>query len=313
MIRLFRSIEDIPAPRPGRGAVVAFGSFDGLHRGHRALIARVRREARRREGQAFVLSFTNHPLSVLAPPYCPKLLLSLERKVEILAQLGVDAVALPEFTPALGRIPARRFIRDVLIRRIGMRHIVCGYDCRFGRDGRGDGELLRAESRSLNYGVEVLPPLEHDGAPVSSGLARELLDLGEVGRAVTLLERPHELTGQVVTGDGRGRQLGFPTANLQFPESLLVPAHGVYAVWADVDSRRYGGMINLGVRPTFEGPAFSAEVHLFNFDRSIYGKSVTVYFLRRLRDEKRFAGPAALVRQLKADRAAAVRALQTFG
>ena len=313
MIRVYRSLDDVQLKREGKPVVVAFGSFDGLHRAHRALIRRVCEQAEGLNGLSSVLSFSNHPLRVLAPPYCPKLLMSPERKIEILRQMGVDVAIVPEFTRELSVVSAKRFILEVLLERLGMSHIVCGYDCRFGHGGQGNGELLKSEGQRLGFSVEVFEAWLQDGVPIGSRLIRELLLIGEVERAADLLERPHELTGEVIRGERRGRRLGFPTANLRFPEECVAPAMGVYAVWADVGGMRYGGMMNLGMRPTFGQPDVVPEVHLFNFSGEIRGETLTVYFLRRLRGEKRFSGPQALIRQLRSDRRAAQRALLEYG
>ncbi|OPZ15846.1 MAG: Riboflavin biosynthesis protein RibF [candidate division BRC1 bacterium ADurb.BinA364] len=313
MIRVFESLEDVSLGRQGCDTVVAFGSFDGLHWAHRELIGRVIREARARGGLSVVLSFSNHPLSVLAPPYCPKLLLSPRRKLEILEQLGVDVAILPEFTRELARMPAERFLRECLIERIGMRHIVVGYDCRFGAEGKGDGEMLKSAAPRLGFTVEAMGPMREGGAVIGSRAIRSLLNLGRVEAAAALLLRPHELAGRVVQGDKRGRQLGFPTANLEFDPRYLIPAAGVYAIWADAAGTRYGGMINLGRRPTFGRMAFVPEAHLFSFEGDLYGQEIVVYFLGRLRGEKRFANAEALRRQLERDRQRARRALLRHG
>ncbi|MCX7016459.1 MAG: bifunctional riboflavin kinase/FAD synthetase [Candidatus Sumerlaeota bacterium] len=311
-MRVFRSLDEPRLAAEGKPVALAFGSFDGLHRAHRALIRRVREQAQALGGVSAVLSFSNHPLSVLAPPYAPRLLLSPERKVEILRQLGVDVAILPEFTRDLSHIAAKRFIHEFLVGRLGLRHIVCGYDCRFGAGGQGDGAMLRDEGRRLGFTAEVFEAVRGDGAIIGSQLIRDLLAEGEAERAARLLERPHELAARVVSGERRGRRLGFPTANLEFSEEYVIPANGVYAVWVDVRHARYGGMINLGMRPTFGRLSYVPEVHLFHFREDMYGEAVTVYFLRRLRSERRFPDAEALIRQLRRDRANAQKALRAF-
>ena len=313
MTQVYRSLDSLPSGGPARPAALAFGSFDGLHRAHRALVARVRERARRLGAQSLVLSFSNHPLGILAPPYCPKLLLDPGRKIELLTELGVDAIVLPEFTRELSQMPPRRFVRELLVERLGMRHIVSGYDCRFGLGGKGGSELLKEMGGELGFEVEILPPLMDQDVVISSRLVRALIAMGDVERAAEFLERPHELTGKVVAGDQRGRTLGFPTANLRFSEEFQLPAYGVYAIWADVRGHRYGGMMNIGANPTFDQSTLSPEAHLFDFEGDIYGESMTVYFLRMLRKELRFPSAEALRRQLDLDRQTALEALRHFG
>ncbi len=308
-MQVYHRLDELNLAQEGRHTAVAFGSFDGLHVGHRLLLERVRHVAAEQNLHSLVLTFSNHPLSVLAPPYAPQLLLTPERKIQILEQLGIDIVVMPPFTMEVAHISARHFIREILLERLGMRHIVAGYDCRFGHKGTGDGEMLRIEGERLGFGMEEFQAQMDDGITVGSRVIRELLLMGNVEKAMELLERPHELRGTVIHGEERGRQLGFPTANLQFPEPYLIPANGVYAIWADVGNRRYGGMINLGRRPTFGTLAFLPEAHLFNFKGEIYGEEMTVYFLRRLRDEKRFESAEALKQQLIIDQQTAREAL----
>jgi len=311
-MRVFRSLDEPRLAGEGKPVALAFGSFDGLHRAHRALIRRVREQAEALGGLSAVLSFSNHPLSVLAPPYAPKMLLSPERKIEILRQLGVDVVILPEFTRDVSHITAKRFIHEFLVGRLGLRHIVCGYDCRFGAGGQGGGAMLQDEGRRLGFTAEVFEAMRRDGAVIGSQFIRDLLAEGEVERAAQLLDRPHELAARVATGEQRGRRLGFLTANLEFSEQCVIPANGVYAVWVDVRGARYGGMINLGVRPTFGRLSYVPEVNLFHFHEDIYGEALTVYFVRRLRSERRFPDAAALIRQLRLDRVHAQKALRAF-
>lgn len=308
-MQVYRHFDDLDLKARNIHTVVAFGSFDGLHQGHRMLLARVRNVAQKNGWAPAVLTFENHPLSILAPPYCPQLLMSPERKLEVLEQLGMDVAVVPKFTQQLSRMPAEQFIQEILVSRMGMRHIVCGYDCRFGHKGAGDGAMLLKEGHRLQFSVDIFDARQSGGMIVSSRVIRELISFGQVEKAMELLERPHELKGRVKIGDRRGRELGFPTLNLDFEGNYQVPANGVYAVWADVQGRRYGGMINLGTRPTFDGISYVPEAHLFNFNGDVYGETVTIYFIARLRDELKFTGPDMLRRQLELDRLNAQRAL----
>lgn len=309
---VFHNISEVDLRSSGRQTVVAFGSFDGLHQGHRMLLSRVLEISEADNLIPAVLTFENHPLSVLAPPYCPELLMSPRRKLDVLEQLGMRLVVMPPFTRELSLMPAKQFLREVLLERMQMRHIICGYDCRFGHKGLGDGQMLKSEGKRLGFGVEIFEARRSDGVVIGSSVIRELLALGQVDKAVDLLERPHELRGVVIHGEERGRTLGYPTANLKFEDNYLVPANGVYAIWADVENKRYGGMINLGVRPTFGQPKFLPEAHLFEFNEMIYDETIDIYFLSKLRDERKFQSPADLMVQLEKDKKDAQAVLLNF-
>jgi riboflavin kinase/FMN adenylyltransferase len=300
-MRAINSLQEVKLGRLGREIYLTLGVFDGMHRGHQALIRRVVDEARQRRALGVVFTFQNHPLEVLAPPYCPLRLLTPDRKLEILRGLGVDIAIMIPFTRRFARLGAREFVEDILVRRCRVRKIFCGADYRFGYEGKGDVGHLRSLGREYGFSVETIEPVEYRGMVVSSTKIRELLQEGMVDRAARLLTRPYDLVGRVKKGKGVGRTLGFPTANLDVGENVIVPAVGVYAVIGEHGKRRYGGMVNIGYSPTLGGDTFGIEIHMFDFCRKMGRKQIRIFFLKRLRSEKRFATLSKLQKQLRKD------------
>ncbi|NQU43269.1 riboflavin biosynthesis protein RibF, partial [bacterium] len=287
VMRLFRELEDVnglelPSPR-----IMTAGVFDGLHRAHCTLVRGVVEKARSEtSGSSMVFTFSNHPLSVLAPAYQPKKLLSSERKAQLLNLTGLDVLIMPEFTARLAALDPDAFIQEVLVGRFRVDHLVVGFDFRFGSQGCGDADLLVRRGRELGFEVEVLPAVYEQEWPVSSTRIRELVEEGRVRLAADMLGRPYELEGPVVHGHGRGTGLGYPTANLLFDPAFATPASGVYAVLASIDGRIHPAMMNLGSSPTFQGTEYRPEVFLFDYaGESLYDNRLRVYFIERLREE----------------------------
>jgi riboflavin kinase/FMN adenylyltransferase len=302
------------APAFGRSdCVVTVGTFDGVHRGHAHVITRVLEAARERSAPSVLVTFDPHPLRIVRPESAPPLLTTPREKVEVLAATGLDAVALLVFDRTVAEASPRTFVERWLIGRFGLGHIVVGYDHAFGHNRSGNVETLRALGRSLGFGVDVVAPLSSDEGPISSTRIRAALAAGDVGAAAHALGRPYLLRGTVVRGDGRGRALGFPTANLHVPRDKLVPTPGIYAARAYAVGRAFDAVVHIGPRPTFPGAAPTLEVHLFDFDGALYGRHVRVDFCARLRGIERFADARALVRAMEADAAAARRALSDGG
>ena len=298
------------ATRAGRPPLaLAIGNFDGVHRGHLELVRVARARAATIGGEAAVLTFWPHPARVFAPALAPPLILSLERRLELLASAGVDVAIVEPFTPAFASIEAEAFVRDVLAVRLGAREIVVGYDFSFGRGRRGTPALLQTLGAELGLGVTIVAAVSIDGLPCSSTRVRELVREGRVEDAAVLLGRPVELTGLVVRGAGRGRGLGVPTANVA-PEAELLPRLGIYAARAHVLGE--GGVVasscaaalSVGENPTFAAPGragVTVEAHLLDFDGDLYGKRLRLDVRSRLRDERRFDSTEALVAQIAAD------------
>lgn len=292
-------------PAHVRGTVVTVGTFDGIHLGHRAILRRIGRRARARGAASLLLTFDPHPLRVVRPEAAPALLTLPDEKKEILARSDLDYVAFIPFTTAFSRYAPERFVEEVLVRRFRAAELVIGYDHGFGRGRAGDVAVLERLGALHGFDVAVVRGVEVAGTPVSSTRIRAAMAEGDVAAAAAGLGRPYALRGTVVRGMGRGRTLGFPTANLTPPPpDKLLPAEGIYAVRASVGTELRQGLLHLGPRPTFAGAPPTIELFLIDFDRDIYGEHVVVEFLQRLREVRPFATQAALIEQMQRDLAA---------
>jgi riboflavin kinase/FMN adenylyltransferase len=280
---------------------VTLGIFDGLHLGHQKIGRRVIERAAQIGGTSCVVTFDPHPREVLNPGESPDLLTTTEKKTELIEQLGVDALCLIRFTPEFANIEARAFVSDFLIKKLQMKAIVVGYDWRFGKDRKGDVQLLREMSKDDGYEVEQVDRVEVDGQPISSTLIRELVLEGDLKLAAKYLDRNYSITGAIVEGAGLGRKIGFPTANIE-PHHEAIPPNGIYAVWVDVTGVRKPGTLNIGYRPTVsKEKKRTIEVHIMDFYHDIYNKEIEVTFVERLRAEKKFASLEVLSEQIKKD------------
>ena len=297
-------------PAPPGGSAVTIGVYDGVHRGHQTVLTDLaKRGGLLGVAQRAVLTFDRHPLTLVAPERVPGLLSTIEQRLEVLESLGVDFVGILPFEE-VREMYAAEFIHQVLLGSLGARLVVVGTNFRFGRDREGDVTALREEGTRHGFEVDAVELLRGDGATVSSSAIRGLLVAGDVEGVAGALGRPFELRGRVVAGDGRGHAIGFPTANLSFPDGMALPARGVYAAKVDVGNESISGVANVGVRPTFGGEALTVEVHLLGFDDDLYGQTLGVHFRYRLRDERRFAGVDELVAQITRDAEEAKRLLQ---
>ena len=284
-----------------RGCVVAVGTFDGVHIGHQVLISRAVSLAREADVPCVVFTFQNHPLSVLAPQRVPSFLSSSEERRRVFASLGVDFVIEEPFTKELASLSAEGFLSR-LVETLAPRTVVVGENFSFGAGGRGTPEFLASQGKNMGFHVEKVPLLSHAGETVSSTRIRVLLSAGDVLLAGELLGRPFSITGVVVHGDERGRTLGFPTANLLPPKGEACPANGAYAVRVVLGSGEEKiGVANVGSNPTFDGNERRVEAHLLDFSGDLYGQDITVRFVERLRAEKKFPSPEALVGQIRRD------------
>ncbi len=307
-----RTVHDqsgLPSDVPG--TVITVGSFDGVHRGHLDILARLVNHARDRALSSLLVTFDPHPLEVVNPAAAPPLLTVGHEKLEVLAESGIDYVAVLPFTPALQRLTAEQFVDRVLRERFRMRALLMGHDHGFGRNRSGDVGTMQALGVTRGFEVEVIPAVTAPGGRlISSTAIRRAVAGGDLDHAAEGLGRPYAISGTVAAGDGRGRELGFRTLNLTLPSSRkLLPPAGVYAVRAQTPLGAFGGMMNLGPRPTFGDLTVSVEVHLFDAEGDFYGLPVRVDVLRWLRDIRKFDGPAALVAQLKEDERQARTAL----
>lgn len=286
---------------PG-GAVVTVGTFDGVHRGHRAVLDEIRRRAEAAALRSVLVTFDPHPLAVVRPQAAPGLLTTPREKREILAETGIDVAVFLAFTPALSRYSPRRFVEEILVGRLDVRQLVIGYDHGFGRGREGDAHTLQALGGEFGFSVDVVPAVSLDTETVSSTRVRAAIAQGEVAAAMEPLGRGYPLIGRVEPGDGRGRQLGFPTANLgSIPADKLVPAEGVYAVWANLPTGVHPGALHVGPRPTFPGARPSIELHVLDFEGDLYGSWIRVDFVQRIRGIAAFDSVDALVERMRAD------------
>ena len=304
---------DLP-PRPGalKGAVVAIGNFEGVHRGHRAVIGAAVARARGLGRPAAALTFEPHPRAFFNPVQPLFRLTDATTKLRLLAATALDGAILMKFDAALAALDPAAFVARVLVERYAVSGAVIGYDFHFGKARAGTPAFLKEEGERLGFAVDVVPELTDDGRRVSSGAIREALAAGHVGEAADLLGYPWFVTGEVVRGDRRGRELGYPTANLRLDPGCGL-RHGIYAVRFGVDGRRYDGVASFGRRPMFDSGIVLLEVFLFDFSGDLYGRTLDVAFIGWIRPEMRFDSIADLIRRIGDDCSLARMALKRAG
>ncbi len=293
-----RSLSELP--EPGRSSIVGIGNYDGLHRGHQTVLSTVVRRAQRQRGTSTVITFDPHPLKVLRPEGAPQMILPLAERIRLVEELGVERMLLLEFTLPFSRTPATTFVEEVLVAGLHCSEVYIGRNFRFGRDREGGVELLQEMGASRGFRALGAKEVRYKEFIISSTLVRSTLADGQVALARRLLGRPFTLKGKVVHGEGRGRSLDFPTANLEL-ENEIVPCEGVYITRAVLPGRSYPAATNIGRRPTFGGHQMVTETHLLDCTEDLYGTPLRLEFLRRLRDERTFEGPDALRLQIKRD------------
>ncbi len=293
-------IDSLPMPGPFPGCVLTVGTFDGVHIGHRHLLQRVRAYARELRLPSVVVTFWPHPRSVIQSTGVD-LLCDRTERLELLRSFCLDHVVELDFDSALSRMPAADFVQEILLERLGMRHLLMGYDHAFGRGRDGTPVHMRALAERFGFEVEFLEALQVQGEPVSSTRIRRELAAANLEQATRLLGRAYSFHGEVVHGDARGRSIGFPTANLQLEAHKVLPREGVYAVCVHVQDRVYGGMMNLGARPTFDDPRPLPEIHLLDFQGDLYGQDLVIELVEYIRDTIRFESITHLRDQLRMD------------
>ena len=291
---------DVELPPRSRPAVT-LGNFDGVHLGHQRAMSLLRERAAALASPSVVVTFEPHPVSVLRPEQAPGRILTPELKREVIASLGIDLLLIIPFTEEFSQIEPDDFVRRVLLDALGAGELVLGGNFRFGRGRAGDLDSLRELGQRHGFLVRQVEAASHDGAVISSSRIRAALADGGADEAATMLGRPYLLPGRIVHGDGRGRGLGFPTANVRVEGDVLL-GHGVYVTEARVGGRIERGMTHIGSRPTFGVDAVTVETHLFDFDRDIYDEEVRLYFHRRIRGTVKFDSVEALEARLRADR-----------
>lgn len=298
-MKIFRKIGDIAQPL--KNACVTIGNFDGVHHGHQQLFATVGQKARSINGTSVVITFDPHPLQVLLPGGI-KLISTCQQKEELIALSGIDVLLVIPFTKEFAKTTADTFVADLLVKKLGVKELVVGYDYAFGKGRSGNIDFLKEQGRLFNFPVTVVDACYLGDQLVSSTKIRELVKEGKMLAASELLGRFYQIRGTVRVGKQRGgKVIGFPTANLKFNKEDLVPKHGVYVTQVFCEGQHYGGILNIGYNPTFGEEQLVAETHIFDFNKDIYGKPIKVNLLKFLRSEKKFSGAQELAQQIHKD------------
>lgn len=286
-----------------RSPVVTIGIFDGVHRGHRRVISRTIDRALAIGGTSIVLTFDPHPSRLVRPKTSSPLVISLHHRLALIEDLGVDICIVTRFNNSFAKQSAEKFVEEVLVRKLWVREILLGYNYAFGNDRRGDVELLRSLGDRYGFKVREVAPVKVAKQVVSSTLVRQCIEHGRLKEASRFLGRPFSILGTIVRGSRRGRLMGYPTANVN-PHHEAIPPSGVYGARVKLNKRLFGGILNIGTRPTFgrtRAAEPTIEVHIFNFGRKIYGRDLEIIFLEKVRGERRFTTKDELIRQIKAD------------
>ena len=297
-MRIFRHIEDQGLSM--RGTVATMGNFDGIHLGHQALVRNTVEESKRLGYPSTVLTFEPHPLKILAPERAPSLILSYEDKIALLQSLGVDIVVAQRFDRQFASIPADDFVRLFLVDRLKVKKLWVGRDLRFGQGRRGGTDDLLRLAADAGFDVGVLDPILLNGIRISSSRIRQLVEEGRVAEVRPMLGRYHFVSGRIVAGNRRGRELGFPTANIA-TETEVVPLNGIYATLTQLQNRRLLSVSSVGINPTFGDGPRTVESFILDFDGDIYGERITLSFVQRIRDEKKFVAVKDLIAQMHED------------
>jgi riboflavin kinase/FMN adenylyltransferase len=298
---IYHTLEDF---KPLNYAVVTSGTFDGVHIGHQKILNKVKEIARKENGETVLITYWPHPRLVLYPDDTNlKLLNTFEEKADLLREQGIDHLLRIPFTKEFSKLTSEEFIQNILVNTLNTKKLVIGYDHRFGNNREGRFEQLKEDSSKYGFEVEEIPKQEVDHIGVSSTKIRNALLIGEVDLANELLGSSYSINGRVIKGEKIGRIIGFPTANLEIESKhKLIPADGAYAVKVVSNGQLFNGMLNIGYRPTVNGKIKTIEVHIFNFEADIYGESIKVLFIKRIREEIKFSDIEALKKQLKLDK-----------
>jgi len=310
-MRVFRCIENLPE---FKNPVFTTGTFDGVHTGHQVIIRRLNQLAANSNGENIILTFHPHPRMVLHKDDSNlKLLNTLEEKTSLLSKYGVDNLVVTPFSKEFSQLTAEQYVEDFIWKKFYPRKVVMGFNHRFGNNRTGDIELMTAMGKKLGFEVEEIEAQMVENISVSSTKIRNALTGGEIETANSLLGHPYTLTGKVVTGEHLGKKLGFPTANLKIEDAdKLIPANGVYAVIVKVDETNFGGMLNIGFRPTFNGKKQTIEVHIFDFNEEVYGMNIGVDLVASIRKEMKFNSVDELIHQLKKDKEFSLKILRAL-
>lgn len=296
-MRHTRSLEEVSL----KNSWLTVGVFDGVHRGHRQIVSKLVQDANMRDAPAVVLTFDPHPASVLTGREI-RCLTTPDERADLLDSLGVDVVITQRFTRDLSTVPAHEYM-STLKAHLGLSHLLVGYDFALGRGREGNAPRLTEIGSELGYTVEVVPALGDESGVISSTEIRKLVSIGDMSEAAKLLGYRYRMSGEVIHGEGRGKKLNFPTANIDYPKQKAIPPNGIYACWASLGDERFMAATNIGLNPTFtpERKIPSLEAYLLDFDRDIYGEILTLEFVSRLRDEIRYTSVEALIEQIHED------------
>jgi riboflavin kinase / FMN adenylyltransferase len=307
-LKIYNCIKDF---QPIENAVVTIGTFDGVHRGHQAIFRRMVEEANRLNGETVVITFYPHPRIVLGLDSEKLKFINIQgRKINLIEASGIDYLVIIPFTKEFAAMSSETFIRDFVFKKVRPVKIITGYDHHFGKNRQGSFEMLKELGKELGYSVEKLDVQQDGDVAISSTKIRKLLEAGEIREANKLLGYEYSITGKVVKGKSIGRDLGFPTANIEVEDEFkLIAAVGVYACRVQFMGRIYKGMSNIGYRPTVNKGDLTIEVNIFDFDQQLYGEEITIYFVDRMRDEKKFENLDALKKQLEKDKVHAIELL----
>ena len=295
-----RIVNDLSQSPTTQETMLTIGAFDGIHLGHQAILQQLVERAEASGMLSGMITFDPHPRQVLRPESKTELLTTLDEKTVLVRQMGLGLMIVIPFTPQVAATTADGFVR-LLCQRLRLRHLIVGQDFAFGRGGQGNVQSLRELGQSMGFAVHAVEPVLWEGQPVSSTQIRALLKGGRVVEAAQLLGRRYHISGEIVHGAGRGRRLGFPTANLHPPAAKLVPVHGVYVACTQVDGLSYHAVVNIGVRPSFDNGHPTIEAHLLDFDGDLYGRMLRLEFSDFLRPEQHFSSVDALIAQIQRD------------
>ncbi len=297
-MKILRNTKEIAQPLPY--PVVAIGNFDGVHQGHQTIFRQAVELAKAKNGHSIVLTFEPHPLSVIDPQRLPAMLTTFEKKLALIEASGIDTAICVEFNREFANQSAREFVETVLVKEIGAKEVIVGFHYAFGRGREGSPECLKELGNELGFQTHIVAPVTAGEELVSSSQIRKLVESGDVQKAGRFLCRSYSITGRVAKGFNLGKDLGFPTANIE-TGNQQIPGRGVYAVEILIDGKEYQGVANIGTNPTFERKQLSIEVHIFDFDQDLYGQEIETLFVEKIRGEVKFPSAEALVKQIRRD------------
>ena len=269
--------------------VLTIGNYDGLHLGHRRIIEKIQEKAFDLNGTSMLMTFHPHPLTILRPDKFIGLITPLHIKKRLIEEAGIDVLIIIPFTDDFRDITPEAFVNNLLVKKLGIKGLIVGYDFKFGKEGKGNVEHLAFHSTEYGFFFEIQGAITFDGEKVGSNRIRKMIQEGDVGKAALHLDRPYMIEGTVVKGEGRGRTIGFPTINLK-TEFPLIPKRGIYITDVDVGGKRYPAVTNIGYNPTFDGQSLTIETYILDFSGDLYDRNIALYFLERVRDEVRFSG-----------------------